>query len=350
MDLYVFNKNLEFIDNVDMAKSVIIAKKYNKCGDFEIYMSAALFKRSILAIDNYIAYGDFLGIIETIKIETDFENGNHVTISGRNIESVLSRRIIMNQTVFTGTVENYIRKIVNDNCINPSDPDRRIPQIVLGAKKGFSERIEIQCSYENLLDHIIDVCSLYRIGFKMVFDENNKKFVFELYKGVDRSVSNAIVLPVIFSKEYDNLLSTEYEKDTRTVKNVALVAGEGEGADRKKTLIGRKLTGLNRRECFVDARELSTNNDEITQTEYEQQLREKGNTELSNCGVVESVEGAIVQNQFMFEKDFFLGDIVTIKNEYGITLDSRIVETDIVSDDSGFRIIPIFEKEDKSND
>lgn len=344
MDIYIFNKNLDFIDNIDMAKSVIIAKKYTGCGDFEIYMSAALFKSDIFAIENYIAYGDFFGIIESIKIETDVENGNHVTVTGRNIESILDRRIIMNQTVFSGTVEDYVRKIVNDNCINPSDQDRKIPEIALGAKKGFSERIEIQCTYDNLLEHIIEVCSSYSIGFRMIFDESVKKFVFELYKGIERSVTNTNVLPVIFSKEYDNLLSTEYALGISTYKNVALVAGEGEGTERKKVIVGRKLKGLERRECFIDARDLSTNNGEISQGEYEGQLREKGNTSLSDCSIVETIEGAIVQNQFIFEKDFFLGDIVTIKNEYGLTLDSRIVETDLVEDEAGFRVIPIFEK------
>ena len=344
MDIYIFNKNLEFIDNIDMAKSVIIAKKYTGCGDFEIYMSAALFKSDVLAIENYISYGDFFGIIESIKIETDAESGNYVTIAGRNIESILDRRIIMSQTVFNGTVEDYIRKIVDENCINPYDQDRKIPQITLSARKGYTERIEIQCTYENLLGHIIEVCSSYNIGFRMIFDESIKKFVFELYKGIDRSVSNTNVLPVLFSKEYDNLLSTEYSLDTSLFKNVALVAGEGEGIERKKVMVGRKSKGLERRECFIDAREISTNNGEISQEEYEGQLRVKGNTSLSDCSLIETIEGAIVQNQFIFEKDFFLGDIVTIKNEYGLTLDSRIVETDIVEDETGFRVIPIFEK------
>ncbi len=347
MDIYVFNKNLEFIDNIDTAISVIIASKYYDCGDFEIYMSASLFESNTLAVENYIAYGNFLGIIESIQIDTDAENGSHVTITGRNIESILDRRIIMSQTVFTGSVEDYLRKIINDNCIAPSDKDRKIPNIALGQKKGFTERIEIQCTYDNLLQHIIDVCHAYQLGFQMLFDEENKKFLFELYKGIDRSVSGGFDAPVIFSKEYDNLLSTHYFYDCSAIKNVAIVAGEGEGNERVKITVGT-AKGLARREQYIDARELSTNNGEISNTDYINQLKEKGNTALIKQN--ETIDGAIIQNQFVYGTDFFNGDVVTIKNEYGMTLDSRIIEVDIVEDGTGFRINPVFEKEGDGND
>ena len=337
MDIYIFNKNLEFISDIDTAKSVIIAPKYFECGDFEIYMSASLYDKNVLALENYIQYGDFFGIIESVQIETDVENGSHATIAGRNIESILDRRIIMSQTVYSGTVEGYIRKLVNENCINPSDARRKIPYIELGSPINFNELIEIQCTYENLLEHITEICKSYHIGFRMLFNEKNKKFVFELYKGVDRSVS----------KGYDNLLSTQYFCDFSTIKNVAIVAGEGEGNERVKTTVG-SVNGLSRREQFVDARDLSTNNGEISASAYIKQLKEKGNAALRTKH--ETVDGAIVQNQFLFGVDFFIGDVVTIKNEYDMMFDSRIVEVDIVEDESGFRINPIFEKDGDDSD
>lgn len=350
MDISVFNKNLEFIDDIDTAKSIIIAPKYYGCGDFEIYMSAALFKWDVLSLENYISYGDFFGVIEGIKIETDAENGNHVSVTGRNIESILDRRIVTQQTMFSGTVEDYIRKIINENCINPTNKDRIIPKLVLGEHKGYTDRIEIQCTYSNLLEHIIETCTAYGIGFKMSFDDASKDFIFDLYKGKDRSIMNTEGLPpVIFSMGYDNLLSTEYNKDISTLKNVALVAGEGEGSKRKNITIGSRR-GLDRRECFIDARELSTNDGEVTQSEYEKQLKEKGNSALANFREIETIDGAIVQNQFIYGKDFFLGDTVTVKNEYGITLHPKVIEADIVEDETGFRINPIFEKEGDDDD
>lgn len=347
MDIYIFNKNLEFISDIDIAKSVIIAPKYYECGDFEIYMSASLFDKNVLAIENYIQYDDFFGIIESVKIETDVENGSHATITGRNIESILDRRIIMSQTVYSGTVEGYIRKLLNENCINPSDANRKIPNIALGPLKDFGDPIEIQCTYDNLLEHIIQICKAYRIGFRMLFHEESKKFVFELYRGTDRSVSSGIESPITFSKGYDNLLSTQYFCDFSTIRNVAIVAGEGEGNKRVKVTVG-SAKGLSRREQFVDARELSTNDGEISASEYANQLKEKGNAALSVKS--ETVDGAIVQNQFLYGVDFFIGDVVTIKNEYGMMFDSRIVEADIIEDESGFRINPIFEKDGDDSD
>ena len=63
-------------------------------------------------------------------------------------------------------------------------------------------------------------------------------YVFKVYKGKDRSYGQINYIPVVFSPEYDNLLSASYAFGTSEKKNSALIGGEGEGTDKVATSIG----------------------------------------------------------------------------------------------------------------
>jgi hypothetical protein len=62
---------------------------------------------------------------------------------------------------------------------------------------------------------------------------DDNEFVFDLYYGVDHSYEQSANPYIVFSDEYDNLLSSQYEEDYREIATDVLVAGEGEGIDRK---------------------------------------------------------------------------------------------------------------------
>ena len=48
---------------------------------------------------------------------------------------------------------------------------------------------------------------------------------------------------------------------------------------------------------------------------------------------------------YKYKQDYDVGDIVTIKNEYGIIADVRITEVTESEDSTGFSVIPTFEQE-----
>ena len=65
---------------------------------------------------------------------------------------------------------------------------------------------------------------------------------------------------------------------------------------------------------------------------------------MAEYGSLTSFEGTIEPNTtFVFKQDYFLGDIVTVENEYGISVEARIVEVVEVSDDNGYYVEPKFE-------
>lgn len=130
-----------------------------------------------------------------------------------------------------------------------------------------------------------------------------------------------------------------------SLKTVTLVGGEGEGSARKYTTVGGGI-GLNRRELFTDARDISSdvgNDVTLTDAEYTALLQQRGKEKLAENTYVASFEGQVETTvMFKYGKDFFNGDVVQIANEYGHKTKARIVEIVMSEDESGISTYPTF--------
>lgn len=77
---------------------------------------------------------------------------------------------------------------------------------------------------------------------------------------------------------------------------------------------------------------------------YSVYLLNRGYEKLSEYGKVTSFEGTVEPDvTFKYKKDYFLGDEVTVENEFGISVTARIVEVVEVNDDNGYSVEPKFE-------
>ena len=77
---------------------------------------------------------------------------------------------------------------------------------------------------------------------------------------------------------------------------------------------------------------------------YSVYLLTRGYEKLAEYGAVTSFEGSVEPNTtFVYKQDYFLGDLVTVENEYGISVEARITEILEVNDDSGYKVEPKFE-------
>ena len=79
----------------------------------------------------------------------------------------------------------------------------------------------------------------------------------------------------------------------------------------------------------------------ITDEEYEEQLINDGKAQLEEKKITAEYSGEILNyNMYEYGKDYYLGDKVSIKNEYGITGNATITEITEVEDASGYRLVP----------
>lgn len=353
MELLVKDTNFKSVGIVDSFKSLIWVDRFNKMGDFELYLPMHSKWLELLQKDFYLELqGDISDrsmIIEDFKISTDIEKGTHFTITGTSLEGILRRRIIWNQTMLDTKVMSGILTLFSDNIIHPTISERKINNILfVGAEDAFINDLPLKAQYtgDNLYDAVSSICQNNDIGFRMIRNKDNN-FVFSLYGGTNRSYTQFANPYIVFSPEFENIINSDYSEEHSNSCNVALVAGEGEGLDRTTTVVGSE-SGLARRELYVDARDVSKKAEdgetEIAPDVYLAQLAERGKEHMLDHQTVKSFEGkAEVSRTFRYNKDFFLGDIVEMRNEYGIGGTARITEVTYSQNDSGIDIYPTFE-------
>ena len=366
------NTSTELIGIIDTAQSIIWHSVYFGVGDFEIYTKATPQALAILRVNNYVTRPNEIeiGIIESVRIVNDRAEGKMITATGRFAKSILDRRIIYNlsgtvnkATILRGNVESNIRNVVSKNAISCSfDKKRNISILELGAAAGISAVIvdetgaaaQKQVTYDNLLEYTDKVLQEYGLSSTVILDVEGKKLQYIIYAGVNRSVDNTTnALPVIFSQEFDNLISSDYELNTSTERNVALIGGEGEGTARFYALLAGSEKDLSRRELFVDASSIGkTYKDEsdvehtYTNAEYTAVLKQEGKKNLEPLKIEESFFGAldIVNGNYVYNRDFYLGDIITVQdNEINKYINARIIEITEVQDENGYTVEAIYQ-------
>lgn len=348
MKLLILDTSFQAVDAIDTFESFIWTDRYAECGEFEIVTSCNLRELALYQQDYYIwsESSEHLMIIEYIEISSDVEDGSKLTITGRSLESILERRIIWGQTILTGNLQNGIKTLLNNNVINCSDADRRIPNFIFeDSDDPYITELTIDAQYanENLYDTIKDLCADAKIGFSVTINDNYQ-FVFKLYFGEDRSYDQEDNDYVIFSHRFENIINSNYMNSKKTLKNVCLVGGEGEGSDKKYATVGSG-TGMERRELFVEASDISSKNGEteIPAATYAAQLQQRGKEELAANKLTRNFEGEVEPNMsFTYGVDYFVGDIVQVENEYGVSYRSRITEFVHSIDDTGYSTYPTF--------
>lgn len=346
MDIYVYDEDYTLLGIVDTSTSVIWADRARQCGDFEIYISASAETLELLQIDRVVARtdNDMACFIEHVEPMTDEENGDFLKVTGRCLRSILARRIIWDQTVLSGSLENGLRRLVTEALISPAIAARKYENLQLAPAHGYTETVSAQFTGTNLLEAIEELCAAYNYCFKITLQRGGV-LLLDFYKGTDRTASQSENPRVIFSAEYDNLTASTYTADKIGYKTVALVAGEGEGSARRRTVVSRSVdqSGLHRREMYVDARDVSSNDGEITDAEYTAQLTDRGRTALAEAALVESMTGTVdTRQQYTYGTDYSLGDAVTVINKYGIQADSTVLEIVEVFDENGYTCTPTF--------
>lgn len=362
----------ELIGIIDDAKSIIWHDVYYGVGDFEVYAPCTPESVSLLIVGNYVTrYGDDnIGIIEKVNITYSAQDGRMIIVSGRFAKSLLDRRIIytlsghsVSPTILRGNVEDAARKLVEQNAINCDfDTSRNIQELGLGIDAGIAKTIvdasgaaaDKQVTHDNLLEYTDSLLEEYGIGAKCVLNDA-LKLAYTVYIGADRSADNSDGNePVIFSQDFDNLISTTYSYDELLLKNTALIGGEGEGEARFHAIVKSSASGAARREVFVDASSNSRtykdeNGDEqtLTDAEYNAQLETVGLQAISGLAITETFDGEVdlMSGSFRYRDDFSLGDIVTIQDlEIGLYINARILEVTEVEDDSGYMISIVYGK------
>ena len=258
-----------------------------------------------------------------------------------------------------------IDKILKTNVYSPKIVRRKIDEFEWSqtAKDNTDAAIqalridETQFTGDVVYEVIKKLCDQFDVGFSLKRDESTGKFMFNLYYGTDRSYKQNDMPYVVFGPDFDNLVTSDYTENKSKYCNVTLVAGEGEGSERKTLEVGDKTsTGLNRRELFTDARDLSSEVEEesdeeegetvkrtLTDAEYNALLKNRGLEKLKEAEIEKTFDGQVdAKTMYRYGRDFFMGDICELVNQYGKEARVRVVEYIHSESTSGIEEYPTF--------
>lgn len=181
----------------DSFSSLLWDIEYYQCGKFEVYIAANPRNIETFKTGRIVGRNDdkeHFGLIESVKIETDAEDGDYLIVSGRFLMCLLERRIIYPTLSFTAqkTYAEIVQTAVTNNAINTKN--RTIPGLSLGTVSGdcWEQKTKLQVSYDNLMRWIYTICEKIggtaNIRLSKINGEQYKMLL-ELSEGTDRSIS-----------------------------------------------------------------------------------------------------------------------------------------------------------------
>lgn len=389
--------NNEGITGIIEGAEIFFEYALHGCGEFEIYCRATKNNLALLKEGNYITLPENAGykgnqiekhsnmwIIEKIERSNIRTGGRWITATGREAKQIVDRRIIYNATILNGDVrlvDEVKTKLFDKNLTIDDDKNpRKIQGFIFNInnekdengdykdpvmKVNINKETQTQVSYENLFDYTEEFYLNYGVAAKLRLNRETKEMLYTIYKGEDKSND------IVFSTGHENILSTNYVSDWSEYKTFALIGGEekefnetdpetGEVTrswkERQFTLIDDNNTDINRREVFVDARDIQseyeekTTNDQgieitntisVTEQDYIYMLKERGYEKLvseNNKKVEFTGEIDITNDNYKFNIDYYLGDEVLIRDDdFGDTRKVRVSKFVKVQNDEGYK-------------
>lgn len=354
LDIYVYKLDddgtFDSIGEINKYTSLMWPDKYNGYTTFELNAPVTSENMNLIKKGNILwCGGNNACVIEIIHSDTN-ENGQKTyNVKGRTLEMLLTTRIIWGTYVCKSKHSSTaMYEIVDKQCVNPSDSYRKIPFLECAEDEQLGKIISFQKTGGEVYDAVEGIATDAELGFDVLFRPREKKLIFKVTEGVDRTVfpaSGDASNLVIFSTDLEDILSSSYYTNDQDVKTLAYVAGEGEGADRTYIISGNAATkGLLRREMYVDARDLQSevsNEDgtitKIPDDDYRDMLNDRGTEKLAECTTTESFEAKmrVIGNvQYEYGVDYNKGDKVIVQDvELGVQVIGKVTEVSENYDD-----------------
>lgn len=340
----ILSKELDLLGEVDNYLSFSFTRKHYSYGEFQLVTNIKVQNADKLNVGNLIMLGNDkfkVGIIRHKEIKINEAGEEVLTIKGYSLSHLLTRRITIPpinqaQDIIEGNAETVIKHFVKRNCLDIVGME--FPRFLISPNQNSGENIKWSSRYKNLAEELEKISRLTDMAFGVYIDFESKSYIFYVYNGRNFSASQNINPPVIFSSKFDNVKSQEYVDSLMGYGNYAIVAGQGEGVNREVIMMGDEgATGFEKSVIFVDARDLENNTD----------LPARGAAKLKEHERIVSFSAEVLPTgPFQYQKDWDLGDIVTVQNkDWNVEVDTRITEVTEIYEAGGFRVNVVFGEE-----
>lgn len=273
-------------------------------------------------------------LIEQIEsqIDADGRITDTLVVAGRDLGGLFAARVCVPPTgashdVQIGVaVETAMKYYVNAHAGPGAVAGRAIPRLTIGANQARGVIDTFQVRYQYLSEVLAELGGPSAMGWQVLLDYASGNYIFDVVLGRDFSVGDTAVYVDI---DFATALSQQWLISDLDRRTFAYVAGQGEGVAR--TVLNRwsgvdsgvpAPTGLDRREVFIDARDLS----EVAA------LKRRGDAKLAETQSADSFTATINQfGSFRYKTHWDLGDLVVVRNRaWGVQQAARIVTVKLV--------------------
>ena len=341
---------LMLVGVVDDYQSFSFTRSYSECGEWQLTLNGSTKNAQLIKEMDYISMDNGIcGIVE--QLESNVGSNNTITYKGSELKGITNSRIIMPPTgkAYLTIKKNpalVILDILNSQIADCADPNRNIPNVRIDSsiEVDTTQKIEFNGRFSNVYDEIADIATAYNIGWYAAIEQKQSnsqyaEIVFYVYSGVDRKKNQSTNSRFILSYSNDNIEQSNYQY-IDTIPNTALIAGQGEGTDRKTYIINNTSAGLGRKEVYIDARDI----------EDDSLLPQRGKEKLAEYGEANSYQITLSRSlSKQYHSAFELGDIGTIQDDIlDLSIDFRLTEiTEIYeSDDFRLEVVCGYDKKD----
>lgn len=372
--LWIFNENLRRVGLLRQYEMAQWSNKFRDIGTFFInarYVDENLFlldktktyyvllymSNDKTKSDSWNTLHNVFGKIEKVSKEND-EDADYpstIKIEGRLMPFLFSKRVIAGTfdyknmeliayvtdlitRCFGKNTERYIDMNISYQKDNKVYEDTLITKQITGGQlweemSDYFEQYKLGIVIAPKINKTFELSSVY--GEHLSGLSNVAGFEVLIKTGVDRTRGSGLNT-VIFSKSLSNIKRASYSYNSESDMNVAYIAGEGEGAERKWYEIQKdsenKKSAWNREELWIDARDIQSEGEDdttLTDEEYDKLIEQRAYEKFQENAVMDEYSATVNEHnqRYVYMRDYDLGDWVTIQDrDLGIEIDAQIVE------------------------
>lgn len=211
--------------------------------------------------------------------------------------------------------ETVVKQLVNDQAAAGAGASRLFPNLLIATDQARGVPYVLSARYSVLSAEMKDFAYKTNLCPDIRLDLVNKDLIFDVYAGLDRVASQSVNGRAIFSADFNTIRRGEVTHSDINYRNLMIVGGKGAGSQRYiyKYYGTTEPTGFDRRELFVDAREIE---------DFAIPSRAKNELEKYINEHTIDIEG-LEYSGLQYRTDYDVGDICTIV-VYDDSLDVRL--------------------------
>lgn len=291
-------------------------RKYYEVGDFSIQLLQSDYDADV----KYVWSPDRpeVGVVEKLETHSDI-TGDYIQLTGRFIESLFSRSVIVPRFSANGKPSTLSRNIVSTYV---TDFPGGLLSLSAFAEDDAEVNVDVDYFGSEVDDATYALLKQAEKSQRVSFDDESLCFVHSVWSGIDRTQDQQANSYALFSdaSDTDEIKITEDESGYKNYAVIALpddVIIEYDGRTDKNEAIRRK---------FIDCSKQSRSSDQ-TQAQFEASCIQKAKEELAKWPRIRNVETQTSQNHKEYLVDYDLGDKCDIVNhKVKKSYQSRIIE------------------------